>query len=126
MKANLKDRVLIINSVLPQYDTRKNLELKVGIDKKIALTTEEQKNIVIKELGGGQMEIGFKVADIELNTFEFSDEELLYLKQRIDYIDRNGMFSADTISTYIKILEEPFISEEFTNEWEQQITKGIY
>ena len=34
MNLTLKDRVLILNTVLPQFDTRKNMELKVSIDRK--------------------------------------------------------------------------------------------
>ena len=30
MNLTLKDRVLILNTVLPQFDTRKNMELKVS------------------------------------------------------------------------------------------------
>mgnify|MGYP007058189229 CR=1 FL=1 len=37
MELTLKDRVLILNTVLPQFDTRKNMELKVSIDSKICL-----------------------------------------------------------------------------------------
>ena len=37
MELTLKDRVLILNTVLPQFDTRKNMELKVSIDSKIAM-----------------------------------------------------------------------------------------
>ncbi len=125
MELNLKDRVLVLNSVLPQYDTRRNLELKMAIDSKMALTTEEQKNIVMKELGNGQMEIGFKTPDTEMKVFVFTDDELFYLKQRVDYIDRNGMFSADTLPTYMKILDELFVSEEYTARWEQASSNGM-
>ena len=31
MELTLKDRVLILNTVLPQFDTRKNMELKVHL-----------------------------------------------------------------------------------------------
>lgn len=37
MNLTLKDRVLILNTVLPQFDTRKNMELKVSIDRKITI-----------------------------------------------------------------------------------------
>ena len=44
-----------------------------------------------------------------IKTFDFTDKELTYLKQRVDYIDRNGMFSAETIDTYTKIIDEPLV-----------------
>ena len=51
MNLTLKDRVLILNTVLPQFDTRKNMELKVSIDSKIAISEVDQKRIVIKDMG---------------------------------------------------------------------------
>ena len=54
MDLTLKDRVLILNTVLPQFDTRKNMELKVSIDRKISISEADQKRIVVKDLGGGQ------------------------------------------------------------------------
>lgn len=113
MNLTLKDRVLILNTVLPQFDTRKNMELKVSIDRKITISEIDQKRIVIKDLGGGQINIGFTDAASITDTVEISltDEELTYLKERVDFIDRNGMFSEFTMSTYVKILDEP-LSEE--------------
>ena len=62
MELTLKDRVLILNTVLPQFDTRKNMELKVSIDRKITISEVDQKRIVVKDLGGGQINIGFTYA----------------------------------------------------------------
>ena len=89
MELTLKDRVLILNTVLPQFDTRKNMELKVSIDSKIAISEVDQKRIVIKDMGSGQIN-----------------------KQRVDFIDRNGMFSEFTMPTYVKILDEPLKEEQ--------------
>ena len=44
MELTLKDRVLILNTVLPQFDTRKNMELKVSIDSKIAISEVDRKS----------------------------------------------------------------------------------
>lgn len=109
MELTLKDRVLILNTVLPQFDTRKNMELKVSIDSKIAISEVDQKRIVIKDMGSGQINIGFTdaAAITETTDIALTDEELQYLKQRVDFIDRNGMFSEFTMPTYVKILDEP-------------------
>ena len=93
MKLTLKDRVLILNNVLPMYDNRKNIGLKT-VD---AMT-------------------GVK-------SFDFTDDELWYLKQRVDYLDRQGMFSAETIDSYSKILDQPFSGEEYQDRWNE--LKGI-
>lgn len=109
MKLTLKDRVLILNTVLPQFDTLKNMKLKISIDRKIAIQEVDKKRIVIKDLGGGQINIGFTDATAITDTTDISltDEELVYLKNRIEFIDQNGMFSEFTMSTYEKILDEP-------------------
>ena len=114
MELTLKDRVLILNTVLPQFDTRKNMELKVSIDSKIAISEIDQKRIVIKDMGSGQINIGFTDAASIADTVEISltDEELTYLKERVDFIDRNGMYSEFTMSTYVKILDEPLVNRE--------------
>ena len=114
MNLTLKDRVLILNTVLPQFDTRKNMELKVSIDSKIAISEVDQKRIVIKDMGSGQINIGFTdaAAITETTDIVLIDEELQYLKQRVDFIDRNGMFSEFTMPTYVKILDEPLKEEQ--------------
>ena len=115
MELTLKDRVLILNTVLPQFDTRKNMELKVSIDSKIAISEVDQKRIVIKDMGSGQINIGFTdaAAITETTDIALTDEELQYLKQRVDFIDRNGMFSEFTMSTYTKIQDAPYSDSEF-------------
>lgn len=114
MNLTLKDRVLILNTVLPQFDTRKNMELKVSIDSKIAISEVDQKRIVVKDLGGAQINIGFTdaAAITETTDIDLTDEELTYLKQRVEFIDRNGMFSEFTMPTYVKILDEPLNEEQ--------------
>lgn len=114
MNLTLKDRVLILNTVLPQFDTRKNMELKVSIDRKITISEVDQKRIVVKDLGGGQINIGFTdaAAITETTDIDLTDEELAYLKQRVEFIDRNGMFSEFTMPTYVKILDEPLNEEQ--------------
>lgn len=114
MNLTLKDRVLILNTVLPQFDTRKNMELKVSIDRKITISEVDQKRIVVKDLGGGQINIGFTdaAAITETTDIDLTDEELTYLKQRVEFIDRNGMFSEFTMPTYVKILDEPLNEEQ--------------
>lgn len=109
MKLTLKDRVLVLNTVLPQFDTRKNMELKISIDKKIAISDTDQKRIVINDLGSGQINIGFTDADAvsQETNICLTSEELIYLKEKVDQIDRSGMFSEFTMPTYIKILDEP-------------------
>lgn len=125
MKLTLKDRVLILNNVLPMYDNRKNIGLKISISGKVQLLDSERKEVVMTPVGNGEYEISFKTVDAMtgVKSFDFTDDELWYLKQRVDYLDRQGMFSADTIDSYSKILDQPFSGEEYQDRWNE--LKGI-
>ena len=125
MKLTLKDRVLILNNVLPMYDNRKNIGLKISISGKVQLLDSERKEVVMTPVGNGEYEISFKTVDAMtgVKSFDFTDEELWYLKQRVDYLDRQGMFSAETIDSYSKILDQPFSGEEYQDRWNE--LKGI-
>ena len=125
MKLTLKDRVLILNNVLPMYDNRKNIGLKISISGKVQLLDSERKEVVMTPVGNGEYEISFKTVDAMtgVKSFDFTDDELWYLKQRVDYLDRQGMFSAETIDSYSKILDQPFSGEEYQDRW-NEILKG--
>ena len=125
MKLTLKDRVLILNNVLPMYDNRKNIGLKISISGKVQLLDSERKEVVMTPVGNGEYEISFKTVDAMtgVKSFDFTDDELWYLKQRVDYLDRQGMFSAETIDSYSKILDQPFSGEDYQDRWNE--LKGI-
>ena len=125
MKLTLKDRVLILNNVLPMYDNRKNIGLKISISGKVQLLDSERKEVVMTPVGNGEYEISFKTVDAMtgVKSFDFTDDELWYLKQRVYYLDRLGMFSAETIDSYSKILDQPFSGEEYQDRWNE--LKGI-
>lgn len=111
MKLNLKDRVLILKSVLPPYDSRRGIELKNSIERKIKLSSEEADVAVLTNKGYDQYELSFKVNDLvnprEEKDFSLTDEELKYLKEKVDFLDRDGRFSDYTLQTYSKIADEP-------------------
>lgn len=119
MDLSLKDRVIILNTVLPLFDNRRNVRLKMSISEKIALGTEEQNKVVVTAMGGGQYDVSFKSVEAltQVKAFDFTDHELMYLKERIDFLDKDGMFSADTMETYLKILDQSFLSPEMNAKW---------
>ena len=125
MKLTLKDRVLILNNVLPMYDNRKNIGLKISISGKVQLLDSERKEVVMTPVGNGEYEISFKTVDAMtgVKSFDFTDDELWYLKQRVDYLDRQGMFSAETIDSFSQIIHQPFSGEEYQDRWNE--LKGI-
>lgn len=110
MKLTLKDRVLILKSVLPLYDSRRGIELKNSIEKKLKLSTDEADVAVLTNKGYDQYELSFKENDLvnprEEKDFLLTDEELKYLKEKVDFLDRDGRFSDYTLQTYSKIADE--------------------
>ena len=71
-------------------------------------------------------EIGYKdiAAGDGMREFNFEDEELLFLKIQVDRLDKNGMFSEDTMLCYSKILDSEFKNNNVQIEWEKY--QGIY
>lgn len=110
MKLTLKDRVLILNSVLPIYDNRANMKLKMSIVQKIDITNEENAKLLINQLGNGQVEIALRDPDKNISAwtteseYSLSEDEMSYLKDRVEFIDKNGMFSIENMDTYEKFL----------------------
>jgi hypothetical protein len=106
MNLTLKDRVIILNSVLPKFDTRQNIELTKSIKDNISLSESENSVVVARDMGNNQFDISFKTAEAITNeeTFDFSTEEVEFMKSRVAFIDSNGMFSEYTMDTYDKII----------------------
>ena len=113
MNLTLKDRIIILNTVLPQFDTRKNIELVKLIRDKLTLSESENSVVVATSVGNNQFDISFKTIDAITNESEFlfDETEIAYMKTRVDFIDSNGMFSENTMATYDKIIDA---SEELT------------
>lgn len=108
MQLTLKDRIIILNGVLPRYDTRVHIKLVKSIKEKIILSDSESAEVVYTNVGNNQYDISFKTVEaiMEECEFTFSDDEMSYLRGLVDRIDQNGMFSEDTMPTYDKIYSE--------------------
>ena len=124
MNLTIKDRVLILKCLLPIYDSRRGIELKNSISEKIYLSDSEEKQVVLTNVGNDQIEVSFKSVEAitQERNFELSEEELKYLKQRIDFLDQDGRFSDYTLDTYSKIADEPLPNTEDTSHVEEQQT----
>lgn len=106
MKLSIKDRVIILNTVLPSHATREILKsLVMPIIDKLKLTSEEQSALIVHPSSNGITKIDYTKEAIEDKMYEFTSDELNYLKDRIALIDQSGMFSLDTVETYDKILD---------------------
>ena len=79
------------------YDNRKNIGLKISISGKVQLLDSERKEVVMTPVGNGEYEISFKTVDAMtgVKSFDFTDDELWYLKQRVDYLDRQDVLRRD-------------------------------
>lgn len=128
MRLTLKDRVIIIKTVLPVFDTRKGMELAISIEGKIRLEERESENVSAVPVGNGQFDVYFKTesAMTSEKDINFSDEELIYLKEKVDFIDRDGRFSVFTIPTYTKILDESLLNPSVEEHEVIQPTEEAY
>lgn len=119
MKLTLKDRVLILKTVLPDYDSRQGIILKKSIVSKINLSTKEAGEVVMAQTGHGQYDVSFRSAEAitDVKDFDITAEELEYLKAKVDYLDADGQFSEFVLDTYNKILDEPEELEKEAKEY---------
>lgn len=108
MKLTIKDRILILKTLLSEYDSRKGIELKKSISRKLEMSSEEEKEVVLTHLGNLQYEVSFKSAEAitRERDFDITPEELVYLKDKVDYLDRDGRFNEYVLDTYNRILDE--------------------
>ena len=122
MEFTVKDRILLLNEVLPRFDSMSGIITKMSIVEKLRLSDEETANVVCNRLSTGVMEIGFKDVESSLlsKEVELTDEELYYVKNRVRMIDANGMVSVDNMATYRKILEASFEDEAYEAMWEER------
>jgi len=120
MELTIKDRVLIMNEVLPQFDTMEGIATKMAIVEKLKLSPTESDMLVCNRLPNGVMEIGFKDASgmTETSDIALTEDELFYIKCKVKAIDRNGMISADNITTYQAVLGEEFTDPVFVAKWD--------
>jgi hypothetical protein len=107
MELTIFERLVILNQILRKYDTRENILTKKLISEKIKLSTDEDSVVKIEYLPNSQVDISFKTVEAITNVtaYDFTDAELLYMRESVKRINSNGMFSEETLSTYDKILE---------------------
>ncbi len=122
MKLSLKDRVLILNAVMPRFGSREEMILKQSIGNKIQLSKADESVVSYRNLGSGAFDVSFKTVEAITGASEFdlTDEELLYLKKRVDHLDKQGMFAIENMDSYNKILEAKFASKEYQKKWEEK------
>lgn len=113
MKLNLKDRVLILKSLLPEYDTKTGIEISSSIKEKLKFNEDEENTVSLVDMGNGQFQVLFRTeSDVDFTEeleFVFTIEELDYMKEKVEFLDSTGRFSEYTYNTYVKILNEPNI-----------------
>lgn len=105
MKLNLKERGIIIYTLLWKYDSFKNLQLKELIESKIKFSTEEENNIRQYDDGTGATITEFNSnLDLETETeYPLTEEEIIYLAGKIMFINQNNRLDANGMSLYTKI-----------------------
>jgi hypothetical protein len=126
MDFTIKDRILLLNEVLPQFDSMSGIIIRMSIAGKLKLSDEESSNVVTNRLPSGVMEVGYKDSDGFLSgrEIDLTDEELFYLKNRVRMIDVNGMISVDNIGTYRKLLDAEFTDDAYREKWDGRYPPG--
>jgi len=68
--------MIILNLVLPQFDTRQNMMLKIAVSKPY-LSERERAQVVTTAAGNGNINIGFKTTEAisASSAFDFTTEK---------------------------------------------------
>lgn len=106
IKLTLKDRVLILNSLLPEFDDKEGIKISIGIKNKLDLTQQEKEIVEIQSFENGQFQILFKEEgeDNKEKEYVLTEEELNYLKKNINALNDMKRFTMFSYETYLKIL----------------------
>lgn len=105
MTLNLKERAIIIYNLLWKYDSYKNLQLKESIKNKIYFTENELSGITLAN-GFDNMPYAEFNSDLDLVTekeYSFTEEEIIYLAEKIMVLNQNNRLNEDGMTFYNKI-----------------------
>lgn len=105
MELNIKERAVIIYNLLWKYDSYTNLQLKESIKSKIDFTDEERSKMTQYVGVDGNSYTQF---DESLNLeatrdYEFTEDEILYLADKIIFLNASNRLNEDGMSMYTKV-----------------------
>lgn len=116
MKLNLKDKVLILKSLLPDFDNKRGIELSSSIKNKLEFTSDEANLVEVKDFEDGHFNLiyknGFEISGLIEKDYDLSKEEIEYLQQKVKFLDENYKFTSFTYDTYVKILNTTFTDDK--------------
>ena len=105
MRLNLFQRLIVLNTLLIQNGTMNDVRISKSLKEKVK-TTEDESLIVSENINQESGSISESAITNEEKEFEISDEDALFLRNRIDFLDKNGLVQEGAYETYIKILAE--------------------
>lgn len=105
MELNLKERAIIIYNLLWKYDSYTNLQTKESIEKKVDFTKEELEGISQYTGIDGNIYTRFDdTLDLEsTQNYEFTEDEIIYLANKIMFLNANNKLNDEGMSMYTKI-----------------------
>ena len=105
MELNLKERAIIIYNLLWKYDSYVNLQTKESIKQKVDFTEEELEGISQYTGVDGNVYTQFSGAlDLETTqNYEFTENEIIYLADKIMVINATNRLNDEGMSMYEKI-----------------------
>lgn len=106
LQLTLTERVLILSELMPRNSTKEIMAICISITNKLKLTPAENSVTKISRNADGSSVFECFSAELaEMKTeYEFTADEMQMMKDRINYIDKNGMFSASNYELYVRIL----------------------
>lgn len=99
---SVKDRIIILTEVLPPFGSKKWMSNNISIRNKIKLTIEEEGCVLLKPSANKVLsEVVYLDKSLANSSkdFDFSEEEILYLKELIGIIDERGGFTENNLTT---------------------------
>lgn len=112
MQLSIIDRIIILNSILPQTGTIEQLKTIRSIKSKINISAEDQSKFNIRFDYANMISVDINDPAILIKdmSFEFSSDELALIKLFSQALDNNGHVtesSLDTVEMLINYTEEP-------------------
>lgn len=106
MELNLLDRIIILNSLLPETGTIDEIKLMISIKNKLQLTEEEMQLAKINHDSYNIMTVDFDDKSILLNymNYDLTLEELSLLSNLADNVNKNGYVTVSSLNTVEKLI----------------------
>lgn len=107
MRLSIVDRIIILNSILPETGTIKALKIIKSIRNKIDFSTEEYNSFKLTVPYRGMIQIDEVTEDMKKRDtyYNFTDEEIKTLSDCASIQDQNGWVTESSLDTIEMLLD---------------------